>query len=146
MRFFPALLLFLLSCSLVAQMESREQVIETYLDTYNSQRASRDWATTEVTDVSFFVNETNGLVAIMNKGETRIDLDRSATDPMDGMFPLEISNATVIMTNATILFIAPTGENHFGFTLLDEPELPVLADGYLTMFLGDGIGRRSVME
>lgn len=130
----------------MAQMESRELVIETYLDTYNSQRASRDWAITEVTDVSFFVSENNGLVAILNKGETRIDLDRSVTDPMDGMFPLEIANATVILTNATVLFIAPTGENHFGFTLLDEPELPVLADGYITMFLGDGIGRRSVVE
>lgn len=146
MRILPALFLLLFSCSLVAQPESRDQALAVYLDQYNAQRASRDWATTERTDVLFSVDENNTLVAFLGEGEVRVDIDRSASDPMDGMFPLRISNATIIFTNATILFFDPTGEHHFGFTLLDEPELPRLHDEYITLFMGDGIGKRSAVE
>lgn len=146
MRFFPALFSLFFSVCLTAQMESRAQVLDNYLDAYNAQRASRDWATTEVADVAFTVTGTSGLVAVLNRGATRIELDRAATDPMDGIFPLTISGATVIHTNATVLFIAPSGEHHFAFTLLDDPQVPALTDGYLTLFVGDGLSRRTGEE
>lgn len=145
MRYFPALLFLLLSFSLSAQMESQEQVVQQFLNGYNAQRAARDWATTERTDVTFSVGEHHTLVAVLADG-TRIDLDRTAADPMDGMFPLVVENATVISTNATTLFVDPAGEHHFGFTLLDAPSLPALTRGYFTLFAGDGIGRRTVVE
>lgn len=146
MRYFPALFFVLFSCSLFAQMESREQVLNQYLDNYNSQRASRDWATMERTDVTFTINENHTLVAVLGNGETQIDLDRSGADPMDGMLPQSIEQAFVVYTNATTLFIDPERKHHFAFTLLDEPQLPSLNIGYITLFLGDGIGRRAVVE
>ena len=146
MRILPALFFLFLSCSLFAQMESRGQTISRFLDGYNAQRASRDWATTAQTDVSFSVGENHLLVALIDGGKTRVELDRLNGDAMDGMFPLRLEQATVVFTNATILFIDHQGDNHLGFTLLDEPQLPVLQDGYITLFPGEGIGRRPSAE
>lgn len=146
MRIFPALVFLFLSASLSAQFADRAQALDAYLAEYNAQRASRDWAVTERTDVAFSVQENHGLVAFLGDGEVRIDLDRSAADPMDGLFPLRLENATIILTNATILFFDAAGEYHIGFTLLDEPQLPVLPNEYITLFLGDGIGKRSAVE
>lgn len=145
MRFSLALTLLLFACGLSAQLGNRADVAS-FIEAYNAQRASRDWATVEQLDVHFLVEENNTLVAFLGEGETRVDLDRDSTDPMDGMFPLTITNATVISTNATILFIDPQGQQHFAFSLLDEPMMPVLSDGYFTVFQGFGIGKRSATE
>lgn len=145
MRCLTALFFLLFSAGLFAQLDNQDAVAA-FLEAYNSQRASRDWAVTEQLDVHFRVDENHALVAFLGAGETRIDLDRDATDPMDGMFPLTVKNATVISTNATVLFIDPAGEHHFGFTLLDEPMVPSLVDGYITLFQGFGIGKRSATE
>jgi hypothetical protein len=146
MRYLPALFLLFLSCSLFAQMDHNQLVLKEYVSSYNAQRASRDWAKTEVTNVQFSIDENNTLVAFLGDGELRIDLDRDEDDPMDVMFPLSVPNTRVVFTNATILFIDPAGEHHFAFSVLDEPDLPVLADGYITLFKGLGLGRRSAVE
>lgn len=146
MRIFPALVILFFSVSLAAQFSSREQALAAYLEEYNAQRASRDWATTQRTDVAFSVEDNNGLVAVLGNGEWRIELDRTEEDPMDGLFPLRLENATIILTNATILFFDSDGESHIGFTLLDDPQLPVLHSEYITLFIGDGIGKRSTVE
>jgi len=145
MRCLTALFLLLSSVGLFAQLNNQE-AIAAFLETYNSQRASRDWAVTETLDVYFQIAENHTLVAFLGAGETRVDLNRDAADPMDEMFPLMVKNATVISTNATILFIDPAGSYHFGFTLLDEPMVPDLVDGYITLFQGSGIGKRSATE
>lgn len=145
MRCFTALLFLFFSFGLFAQMDNQDAVA-IFLESYNSQRASRDWAVMEKLDVYFLIEENHTLVAFLGAGETRIDLDRDAADPMDGMFPLTVKGATVISTNATVLFIDPAGEHHFGFTLLDEPMVPTLVDGYITLFQGFGIGKRSATE
>ncbi len=128
-----------------AQSDNHEAVAA-FVETYNAQRASRDWATVEQQNVHFLVEENNLLVAFLGEGEIRIDLDRDGADPMDGMFPVTIEQATVIATNATILFIDPAGDQHFAFSLLDSPMMPELASGYFTIFQGYGIGKRAVTE
>lgn len=125
---------------------ANQEAVASYIEAYNAQRAARDWATVEQRNVHFLVEENNTLVAFLGAGQTRVDLDRDTPDPMDGMFPHTINQATVISTNATILFIDPEGEQHFAFSLLDEPMMPVLPRGYFTVFQGFGIGKRSVTE
>lgn len=146
MRLLPALFIFLFSLSLSGQFDAREQAITEFVRAYNDQRAVRDWAATETTDVSFSVGGQHALVAMLNGGKVRVDLDRTAPDAMDGLFPLRLEKATVVYTNATILFFDASGEHHIGFSLLDEPLLPVLGEEYLTLFVGDGIGKRSALE
>lgn len=145
MRCLLALFLSLFTTIAFAQ-GANESAVTDFLEQYNGQRAARDWATTERTDVRFRIDSNNTLIALLGEGETRIDLDRDANDPMDAMFPLLIEQATIISTNATILFIDPKGEYHFAFTLLDEPAAPALTQGYFTYFTGFGIGRRSAVH
>lgn len=127
--------------SLSAQ-SSYDRAIEHYVDDHNKMVAMCNWAKVEHTAVSMHVNEAEELeVLVHNDRSLRLTLQRSEASELDGLFPREMKQAIVIITNETAVILDPVEKLHFALSLIAEPKLPAIAAEPLLVFEGNGMTR-----
>jgi len=127
--------------SLSAQ-SAYDSAIERYVNDHNKMVAMCNWAKVEQAAVTMYVNEANELeVAIANDRSLRLILQRDEASELDGLFPREMKQAIVIITNETAVILDPVEKLHFALSLNAEPVLPAIAAEPLLVFAGNGITR-----
>lgn len=135
------LVFFCLSTSLTAQ-SAYDGAIEHFVDDHNKMVAACNWAKVERAAVSMYVNETNDLeIAVHNDRSLRLTLQREETSELDGLFPREMKDAIVIITNETAVILDPVEKLHFAISLNTAPKLPAIAGEPLLVFEGFGLAR-----
>ena len=139
--FSRALVIFFLGCSSGLAAQSAEVAIGRFVNDHNARVASYDWVKTERGSVTMSVNAANDLEVRLADG-LQIVLQRERPDPMDEAFPRSIPNATILLTNATVIVIDEDGGLHFALSLHEEPRLPELTGEPLVLFTGFGLGRQ----
>jgi len=127
--------------SLAAQ-STYDGAIDRYVDDHNKMVAISNWAKVEHAAVSMYVNDVDELeVVVHNDRRLRITLQRSEGSELDGLFPREMKEAIVIITNETAIIIDPVEKLHFAVSLNPEPKLPAIAAEPLLVFEGYGLAR-----
>lgn len=143
MRFIFGLitLVFLCFTSLSAQ-SAYDKAIERFVDDHNKMVAMCNWAKVERAAVTMYVNEANEIeVEVDNDRSLRLTLQREEPSDLDGLFPREMTEAIIIVTNETVIILDPVEKLHFAISLSADPKLPAIAAEPLLVFEGYGLAR-----
>jgi hypothetical protein len=144
MRFTFGLITFVFLCfaTALSAQSAYEGAIGRYVEDHNKMVAMSNWAKVERAAVSMYVNEANELeVAVHNDCSLRLTLQRDEASDLDGLFPREMKEAIIIITNETAVIIDPVEKLHFAISLNAEPPLPAIAAEPLLVFEGYGLTR-----
>ncbi len=113
-----------------------------YINEYNADHAMCDWIRVEHAPVSLRINENEELEAFVSNGrELRIVLQRDEADELDYLFPLHITNATLVFAGETILVLDDDSALYVALTIATEPRLPDLEHATPVVFTGYGLGQ-----